>query len=99
MRNIKYELFKMQQETEKEMKKNQKHVDFEELERQKIEYYKTHEDIKPDSLSAGWFIYIFVMIGGMIFVDYIWLAIFATLYFIWWRKDQVDRANGRKYDD
>ena len=47
----------------------------------------------------GWIIYIIVMIGGMIFVDYIYLAIFATIYFFRWRHNKIEEANGRKYDD
>ena len=81
-----------------ERQKNVKYVDFDELERKKREYHRTHLDIKPDSLSSGWFIYICVMIGGLIFTFYTFLAIFATIYFFWWRHDQIERANGRKYD-
>lgn len=57
------------------------------------------KDIKPDSLIGGWVLYIIVMIGGLIFVDYIVLAVFATIYFFTWRHREIERANGRKYDD
>lgn len=59
----------------------------------------TRKDIKPDSLIGGWMLYIIVMIGGLIFNDYILLAIFATVYFFYWRRKEIDKANGRRYDD
>ena len=86
---------------EMEEKKNikEEYIDIEKLKQEKIEYQKTHPDIKPDCLTGGWFLYILVMIGGMIFVDYIFLAVFATVIFFTWRHDKIEEANGRKYNN
>lgn len=81
------------------LQKEPEYIDFEKLEKEKEEYYKTHPDTKPDSLIYGWCMYIFVMIAGLIFNDYWIIALFATIYFFWWRHDQIERENGRRYDD
>lgn len=99
MLDIKTELILMKIKREEEERKNRKYIDMDELHKKKVEYHQTHPDIKPDSLVGGWILYIIVMIGGMIFVDYISLAIFATIFFFSWRHNQIERANGRKYDD
>ena len=76
-------------------KKEDNYIDFEKLKREKLEKQLNRPDTKPDSLIGGWIIYIFVMIAGLIFNDYITLAIFATIVFFWWRHDEIEKDNGR----
>lgn len=99
MNNIKNRLLLNDIERRKNERENPKYIDMEKIKQDKIEYHKTHPDVKPDCLVGGWILYIIVMIGGMIFKDYFFLAIYATIYFFWWRHDKIERANGRKYDD
>ena len=84
---------------EQEELENPKYIDIEELKKEKKKYYETHPDIKPDCLATGWILYLIVMIGGLIFVDYVFLAIFATIVFFSWRHNKIEEANGRRYDD
>ena len=72
------------------------YIDYDKLEQEKRERQKNQPDMKPDSLIAGWFLYIFVMIGGLIFYDYFILAIAATIIFFTWRHDAIEKENGRK---
>lgn len=92
-------LMRIQREREEKEFKENNTIDIEKIKQEKLERQKSQPDIKPDCLSSGWFIYIFIMIGGLIFVDYIYLAIFATVVFFAWRHNKIEEANGRKYDD
>ena len=97
--DVKTKLLVMKLESIEEEKNNQNIIDIEKLKQDKIEYQKTHPDIKPDCLISGWIIYIFIMIAGLIFVDYIFLAIAATIIFFKWKHNKIEEANGRKYED
>lgn len=104
MRDIKFELLCMEIKRQEEERKNPQYATkerIEEIKRKERERNGIYEikDVKPDTLVGGWFLYIIVMIGGLIFVDYIYLAIFATIYFFSWRHNEIEKANGRKYDD
>ena len=78
------------------LNKEEKMVDFEQLKQEKKERQKNKPDMKPDSLIAGWLFYIVIMIGGLIFNDYITIAITSTIIFFIWRRDAIERENGRK---
>ena len=101
MNDLKMELILMRIENDKkEREERAKNViDIEKIRQEKLAYQKAHpeEEIKPDCLITGWMVYLFVMIAGMIFVDYAFLAIAATFYFFYWRHDRIERANGRRY--
>lgn len=98
MNDLKNELRKLQLEMKAEELDNMETIDLEKIRKEKLERQKNQPDIKPDSLTGGWFLYIVVMIGGMIFNAYLGIAIVATIYFFYWRHDQIERANGRKHD-
>lgn len=95
--DLEFKLLMMRLEQEKN--EEPKYIDLEKLEAEKRERMKNKPDIKPDCLVSGWILYLIVMIGGIIFYDYIYLAIGASLYFFLWRKRQIDIANGRYYED
>jgi hypothetical protein len=95
--DLEFKLLMMEIESKKNEEPN--YIDFEKLHQEKMERMKNHKDIMPDNLISGWILYLIVMIGGVIFYDYIPMAIIATLYFLLWRQRQIDIANGRHYED
>lgn len=49
------------------------------------------KDSQIDKLVIGWFVYIAVMLGSIIFKDFISIWIFGSIYFYFWRKDVIKK--------
>ena len=58
------------------------------------EYYK---DSEVPVVAVGWIIYAIVMIGSIIFKDFISLWVISTIFFFYWRRNQLKKPSKHDY--